>query len=325
MMARALALAASVRARTSPNPWVGCVIVAGDGRIFDGATEAVGGRHAEVVALDAAGDAARGSTVHVTLEPCAHHGRTPPCADALIDAGVSRVVVAVEDPDPSVAGRGLARLRDAGVTVERPAADLAARAEASLTPYLVHRRTGRPYVVCKLAASMDGRTAAPDGTSKWITGTRARTDAHSLRAESDVIVVGAGTVRMDDPSLTVRHVEAPRGDPRRIVLGTIPEGATVLPAESYVGPLEVLLDRLGAEGVVQMLVEGGAGVAHGFHTAGLVDRYVLYLAPVFLGGSDAPGLFAGRGAETLVDAWRGRIDRVERLGPDLRVDVVPET
>lgn len=319
MMDRAIAVAATARTISPPNPWVGCVIVAPDGTTFEGATEAVGGRHAEIVALDAAGEAARGSTVWVTLEPCAHHGHTPPCVDALIAAGVVRVVIGVEDPDPHVAGRGIARLRDAGIVVERAGrADVAAQ----LAPYLVHRRTGRPYVVCKLAASFDGRTAAPDGTSQWITGPEARTDAHRLRAESGAIIVGAGTVRADDPSLTVRHVDGP--DPRRIVLGDIPVGAKVRPATEWHGPVEPLLDELGADGVVQVLVEGGAGVAHAFHAAGLVDRWVLYLAPVLFGGDDARGLFAGRGAETLARAWRGRIDTLTRLGADLRVDLVPD-
>ncbi len=324
MMHRALDLARSVRCVTSPNPWVGCVLVSRDRRIYEGATEAAGGRHAEAVALDAAGSAAKGATVYVTLEPCAHQGRTPPCSSALIEAGVARVVFAVEDPDWHVEGRGIEALRAAGITVDRPCEADVARAEALLEPYLVQRRTGRPYVVCKLAASMDGRTAAPDRTSQWITGIEARTDAHRLRAESDVIIVGAGTVRADDPSLTVRLVDAPRGDPRRIVLGTIPDGAKVQPATEHDGALEPLLDVLAIEGVIQVLVEGGAGVAHAFHAAGLVDRYVLYLAPLFFGGDDARGLFAGAGAATLGDAWRGRIDRVDRLGPDLRVELVPE-
>ncbi|MBS1848912.1 MAG: bifunctional diaminohydroxyphosphoribosylaminopyrimidine deaminase/5-amino-6-(5-phosphoribosylamino)uracil reductase RibD, partial [Actinobacteria bacterium] len=231
-MARAVELAASVRCTTSPNPWVGCVVVAPGGATYEGATEPAGGRHAEVVALDAAGEAAKGATAYVTLEPCAHHGRTPPCVDALIGAGIARVVVAVLDPDERVAGRGIDALRAAGIAVDRTDDEVATAAATQLEAYLVQRRTGRPYVVCKLAASMDGRTAAADGTSQWITGIEARTDAHRLRAESDVIVVGAGTVRADDPSLTVRHVPAPGGDPRRIVLGSIPAGAKVLPAEA---------------------------------------------------------------------------------------------
>ena len=322
-MDRALELAAAVRASTPPNPWVGCVIEAVDGTVFEGATQPVGGAHAEASALGAAGDHdLRGGTAWVTLEPCSHHGRTPPCADALIDAGVSRVVVAIEDPNPEVAGAGLERLRDAGIEV-----DLGVRADEGgvlLAPYLHHRRTGRPFVVLKLAASLDGRTAGPDGTSQWITGPRARADAHALRAESDAVVVGAGTVRADDPSLTVRDAPAPRGNPLRVVLGRAPDGARVRPCLEHDGDLTDLLDQLGAKGHLQVLVEGGATVAHAFHQAGLVDRYVLYLAPVLFGGDDARGVFAGQGAPTIADVWRGRIRAIARLGDDVRIDLDPE-
>lgn len=323
-MTQALGLAASVRASTSPNPWVGCVLQTLDGRTFEGATQPPGGPHAEATALAAARAAGAdlvGSTAWVTLEPCSHHGRTPPCADALIDAGVGRVVVAIEDPDPKVAGEGLARLQAAGIAtevgVERGAA------EDLLAPYLIHRRTGRPFVVLKLAASLDGRTAAPDGTSRWITGPAARADAHALRAESDAILVGAGTVRTDDPSLTVRDAPAPRGDPVRVVLGRAPADAKVHPCLERSGPLPDLLDELGAMGHLQVVVEGGATVAHAFHSGGLVDRYVLYLAPVLFGGDDAPGLFAGKGASTIADVRRGTIRSVTPLGDDLRIDLDP--
>ena len=319
---RAVALGISVRAVSPPNPWVGCVIATPDGRLFEGATHAAGGPHAEAVALSAAGERARGSTLYTTLEPCSHQGRTPPCADAIVAAGVARVVVGITDPDPHVAGAGLARLRAAGVQVDLVDETHAELVEASLAAYLVQRRTGRPYVVLKMAASVDGRTAAPDASSQWITGAAARADAHRLRAESDVIIVGAGTVAADDPALTVRLVEAPRGDPRRIVLGAIPNGAKVLPAESYVGPLESLLDRLGAEGAIQVMVEGGPTVAHAFHSAGLVDRYVVYLGPVIFGGNDARGMFVGIGAPRIDDVWRGRFDRITPLGDDLRIDLV---
>jgi diaminohydroxyphosphoribosylaminopyrimidine deaminase/5-amino-6-(5-phosphoribosylamino)uracil reductase len=317
MMRRAVGLAASVRAVTSPNPWVGAVLVTPAGESFDGATEPPGGRHAEIVALDRAGAAATGSTVFSTLEPCCHQGRTGPCTDALIAAGVARVVVGIEDPDPNVAGRGVAQLREAGVevTVGLLAGDVAAQ----LAPYRKHRDTGRPWVVLKLAATMDGRTAAPDGTSQWITGEPARTDAHRLRAESDAVLVGAGTVRADDPSLTVRLVEG--RDPQRVVLGQAGTEAKVQPALEVGGPLDEVLDELGRRGIVQLLVEGGASVAHDFHAARLVDRYVLYLAPALAGGDDARGLFAGPGASTLADLWRGEIVDVARLGDDLRVEL----
>ncbi|WCO65139.1 bifunctional diaminohydroxyphosphoribosylaminopyrimidine deaminase/5-amino-6-(5-phosphoribosylamino)uracil reductase RibD [Iamia majanohamensis] len=326
-MATAVALAEAVRTRTAPNPWVGAVLVTVAGAVHTGATEPPGGRHAEVVALDAARaaegpDAAVGATVHVTLEPCAHQGRTGPCADALIAAGVARVVVAVADPDTRVAGEGIERLRAAGVAVE-----VGCRADevaAQLAAYLHHRRTGRPLVVLKLAATLDGRTAAADGTSQWITGVDARTDAHRLRAESQAIVVGSGTVTADDPTLTTRLVEGP--DPRRVVLGTAPAGARVHPCLEWGradGDLGALLDRLGAEGVLQVLVEGGATVATAFHRAGLVDRYVLYLAPALAGGDDGPGLFRGPGLATITDLWRGRIAAVDPVGDDLRVDLRP--
>jgi diaminohydroxyphosphoribosylaminopyrimidine deaminase/5-amino-6-(5-phosphoribosylamino)uracil reductase len=316
-MRRALELAAAVRGTTSPNPWVGAVVRTPDGAIHGGATEPPGGPHAEIVALRAAGDAAQGSTLFSTLEPCSHHGRTGPCVDAILAAGVARVVVAVPDPDPQVSGAGLARLREAGVDVE--VGLCAGEASALLAPYLKHRTTGRPWVVLKLAASLDGRTAAPDGSSQWITGEAARADAHRLRAESDAVLVGAGTVRADDPALTVRLVEG--RNPRRVVLGTAPEGARVLPAEEVSGDLGQVLDGLGGDGVVQLLVEGGAAVAHAFHSARLVDRYVLYLAPALFGGDDGRGLFAGAGASTIDDVWRGHLVSVERLGDDLRVEL----
>lgn len=316
-MAQAVEAASTVRATTSPNPWVGCVIEATDGRVFTGATEPPGGRHAEMVALDAAGGAVRGATAWVTLEPCSHTGRTGPCADALIQAGATRVVVAITDPDPLVSGQGIERLHRAGIQVEvGPGADLAT---AQLAPYLKHRSTGRPWVVLKLAATLDGRTAAPDGSSQWITGEEARADAHRLRAESDAVVVGAGTVRADDPSLTVRHV--PGNDPLRVVLGTAPPGAKVLPALEHEGRLPELLDHLGERGALQVLVEGGATVAGSFHRQGLVDQYVVYLAPAMFGGDDARPLFAGSGAPTVDDLWRGRIIATTMLGEDLRIDV----
>jgi diaminohydroxyphosphoribosylaminopyrimidine deaminase / 5-amino-6-(5-phosphoribosylamino)uracil reductase len=321
-MARAVEAAATVRRTTSPNPWVGCVLVSVDGTSVEGATQPPGGPHAEAMALAEArrrGIDTAGATAYVTLEPCSHHGRTPPCADALVEAGVARVVVALEDPDPKVSGRGSERLRAAGVRVDVGTG--AGAVADQLAPYLTHRRTGRPYVVLKLAASLDGRTAAPDGTSQWITGQAARADAHGLRADSDAILVGAGTVRADDPSLTVRHVEGP--DPLRVVLGHAPPDARALPMLEMGGDLGDVLDDLGARGVLQVLVEGGATVAGAFHRAGLVDRYVLYLAPALFGGDDAPGLFMGAGAATMADVWRGRIVGLTTLGDDIRVDLQP--
>ena len=313
-MRQAIAVAASARIVAHPNPWVGAVITPGG---YTGATAAPGGPHAEAAALAAAGAATRGATLYTTLEPCTDFPgkRTASCAAAIVEAGVARVIIGMADPDERVAGKGIAALRSAGVEVEVGVA--ADEVRAQLAPYVTHRTTGRPYVVLKLAASLDGRTAAPDGSSQWITGAAARTDAHRLRAESDVVLVGAGTVRADDPSLTVRHVEGP--DPRRVVLGHAPPGAKVQPCDEVEGDLGAILDRLGAEGVVQLLVEGGAGVAAGFHRANLVDRYVVYLGPVLFGGDDGRGLFAGAGASTIDDVWRGRIVETTQLGDDLRV------
>ncbi len=325
-MRQAMALAAGVRRSVSPRPWVGAVVVPeGDegGGGFTGATQGRGGPHAEVVALERAGGTARGSTLYCTLEPCAHHGSTAPCTEAVIDAGVARVVVGLEDPDVRVAGKGLAALRAAGIDV----VEGLCRAEVAeqLQPYVVHRRTGRPQVVLKLAATLDGKVAAPDGSSRWITGPEARRDAHRLRADSDAVMVGAGTVREDDPALTVRlpDGEAEGVEPLRVVLGTAPEGAKVQPALELEGDLGEVLDELGRRGILQLLVEGGPKVAHGLHGAGLVDRYVVYLAPALMGGDDGRSLFTGPGAGSIDDVWRGRIAAVSRLGEDLRIDLVP--
>jgi diaminohydroxyphosphoribosylaminopyrimidine deaminase/5-amino-6-(5-phosphoribosylamino)uracil reductase len=326
-MARAIAAAWRVRCITSPNPWVGAVLRTEDGQMFEGATQEPGRAHAEIVALEAAGSAARGSTLYVTLEPCDHRGRTGPCTEAVIGSGVARVVVGIEDPDPAVSGKGLARLRDAGIEVT--VGVQAEQVVTQLAPYLKHRRTGRPWVVLKLAASLDGGTAAPNGTSQWITSPPARADGHRLRAESDAILVGAGTVRRDDPSLTVRDYRPPTMpasdsvDPLRVVLGRVPDGAKVQPCREMGGDLGAVLDELGADGVVQLLVEGGAAVAGDFHRSGLVDRYVIYVAPALFGGDDANGLFEGAGAWDIAELWRGRFVAVERVGDDLRVEMAP--
>jgi diaminohydroxyphosphoribosylaminopyrimidine deaminase/5-amino-6-(5-phosphoribosylamino)uracil reductase len=331
-MLRAVDAAERVHGRTSPNPWVGAVLVpaAADGAPSawsTGATSPPGGPHAEVTALTAAGERARGGTLYVTLEPCSHHGRTPPCVDAIVAAGVTRVVVGLSDPDPLVDGQGIAALEAAGIdVVVGVAGDIV---DEQLAPYLAHRRTGRPWVVLKLAASLDGRIAAPDGTSRWITGEAARADAHRLRAVADAVVVGAGTVRADDPTLTVRLPEGdpmfrgPEEQPARVVLGTVPEGAAVEPAIALTGTPDEVLDRLGAMGMVQVLIEGGASVAHDFHVRGLVDRYVLYLAPALFGGDDARPLFAGDGVATIADLWRGEVRSVTSLGNDIRVELAP--
>lgn len=321
-MRQAVSMAETVRRTVSPNPWVGAVVVCADGSEYLGATQPPGGDHAEVQALhraQVAGADIRGATVVTTLEPCSHHGRTPPCAQALIQAGVARVVVGVADPDPLVAGRGIERLRAAGIEVVLGV--LTEEVAQQLEPYLHHRRTGRPWVTLKLASTLDGRTAAPDGSSRWITGPQARADVHRVRADHDAVLVGAGTVRADDPALTVRLAEGP--DPRRVVLGTAAEGARIHPCLQLSGDLLHVLDTLGGLGVLSVLVEGGPTVARAFHAAGLVNRYLLYVAPALLGGNDGYPLFAGPGAPTMADVWRGRLTSVIQLGQDLRIEMTP--
>ncbi|MFM7046864.1 MAG: bifunctional diaminohydroxyphosphoribosylaminopyrimidine deaminase/5-amino-6-(5-phosphoribosylamino)uracil reductase RibD [Actinomycetota bacterium] len=319
-MREAVHVAASARLTCRPNPWVGALVVSADGRHFSGFTQPVGQSHAEVEALRAAGDAARGSTLYVTLEPCNHHGRTPPCTDAIISAGVARVVVAIEDPDVRVSGSGITKLRESGVRV-----DVGVGAEdvrEQLAPYLHHRRTGRPFVVLKLAMTVDGYIAAKTGGGGWITGESARRRVHEMRAESDAILVGAGTVRADDPRLTVRDAEGP--SPKRIVLGNAPPNARVHPCLEWNGSLPQLLDRLGADGVLQLMVEGGAKTAASFHQAGLIDRYVFHIAPAVMGGGDAIPAFAGDTAATLADVWRGRLVSTRALGNDVEIVIEPE-
>ena len=327
MMDLALEAARSCRLVTSPNPWVGCVVDTGENQYL-GATSPPGGNHAEINALEAAGSRAEGADLYTTLEPCDHHGRTGPCTETIVAAGVSKVVVAVEDPDPAVSGRGIAALKQAGIAVE--VGVRGAEAAELLAPYLKHRHTGLPWVVLKLAATLDGRTAAPDATSRWITGPEARSDVHRLRAESDAVLVGAGTVRADDPALTVRDWQPPSGvtprtsQPLRVVLGTAPPDAQVHPALEMDGAPDQVLQELGERGVVQLLVEGGATTAAAFHRAGLVDHYAVYLAPALFGGDDAHPMLAGSGAPTIDDLWRGEITEVTRLGPDLRIDLRPQ-
>ncbi|MFM7615858.1 MAG: bifunctional diaminohydroxyphosphoribosylaminopyrimidine deaminase/5-amino-6-(5-phosphoribosylamino)uracil reductase RibD [Actinomycetes bacterium] len=358
-MERALTLATRARRVAPPNPWVGCVLVGADGSVVgQGSTRAPGGAHAEIVALEEAGSGARGSTAFVTLEPCDHHGRTPPCTEALIAAGVARVVVAVEDPDPQVAGRGIARLRDAGIGVE---VGLGAAASAALlAPYLHQRRTGRAFALIKTAASLDGRTAAADGTSQWITGPEARADAHGIRAESQAVIVGSGTALADRPSLTARDCDPPaERQPRRVLLdarGRVPavgplfdpalgsplvfttaaapaeriaewqavgaEVESVDPQDGGVHLEQVLVALAERHGVVQALVEGGAALHGALLDHGLADRIVAYVAPVLL-GRDARPAFDVAGPATLADAARWRIVDTTPCGADVRITLDP--
>ncbi len=323
LMARAVARAWHSRNLAPPNPWVGAVLVTSSGVTFEGSTRRPGRAHAEAEVIRRAGGMARGATVYVTLEPCAHYGRTPPCTDALIDAGVSRVVVGIVDPDGQVAGAGIAALEAAGIDVTVGVGEALVREQ--LEPYIKHRSTGLPYVVLKLAATVDGQTAASDGSSQWITSEAARADAHHLRANSDAIVVGAGTVRDDNPRLTVRGVEPGDGEPLvqpiRVVLGKADKSAAVHPCIEYQGELSDLLADLGDRNVIQVLVEGGANVAGQFHRQGIVDRYVVYLAPALMGGSDGRPVLDGLGASAIDDAFRGRFVAVQTVGSDIRLDI----
>lgn len=315
----AVTSAGDARLRSRPNPWVGAVVVSPSGEVFTGSTREPGKAHAEVVALNAAGKNAVGATLYSTLEPCGHTGRTGPCTAAIIESGISRVVVGTLDPDTNVSGSGVQQLRNAGITVEVGVLEHEVRTQ--LAPYLHHRSTGRPFVVLKMASTIDGRIAAADGSSQWITGETARKRVHQLRAESDAIVVGAGTVRADNPSLTVRDVQGP--SPRRIVLGEIDSQANIHPCTQWTGSLTDLLDTLGNEGVVQLLVEGGARVAASFHRERLINQYVMHIAPVIAGGDNAAGVFAGPAAATMADMWRGHVVSATNLGGDIEIILEP--
>lgn len=293
LMRRAMHMAETARLHARPNPWVGAVLVCANGAVHEGATQSPGNAHAEIVALQSAaiaGDSTVGATLYTTLEPCSHTGRTGPCTEAIISAGITHVVSAIADPDIKVAGTGFAALRAAGVDVTE---DICAdEVTQQLAPYLHHRRTGRPFVMVKMATTLDARTSIPRGP-RWLTGDVARTRVHQLRAESDAIVVGAATVRTDDPELTVRHVNGP--SPRRIVLShnPIPVNAKVHPCTVWSSDLDELLNTLGAEGVIQLMVEGGPTVATAFHEQGLVNQYVFHIAPIVSGSTEAPGVFVG--------------------------------
>ena len=305
-MELAARVAESSRRLARPNPWVGAVVRTPDGRVATGATGRPGEDHAEIQALKKLGGGSAGATMWVTLEPCSHWGKTPPCAERIIEAGISKVVVSLTDPDPRVNGAGIEMLRRAGVEV---AVGVGARRRSQeLRPYLLSRSLGRPYVLLKMAMTADGYTAAADGSSKWITGESARRRVQELRKDSDAILVGAGTVRADDPRLDVRGPSMDRSDesPRRIVLGGVPAGAKVQPALSWNGEIAPLLEKLGAEGVIQLMVEGGATVAHSFLSLGLVDEFRLFIAPKLLGGSDGKRLFEGPGAKSMEAALRMR-------------------
>jgi diaminohydroxyphosphoribosylaminopyrimidine deaminase/5-amino-6-(5-phosphoribosylamino)uracil reductase len=353
-MDRALRVAERGIGLTSPNPAVGAVLVKDERVVGEGAHLRAGGPHAEIVALDAAGPAASGATCYVTLEPCAHFGRTAPCADALVQAGIARVVAAVEDPHRVVDGRGIARLRAAGVAVTVGVRE--AEARRLNRGFFSVMTEGRPHVTLKTAMTLDGKIAAVDGVSRWITGEAARLEAHRLRFVADAILVGIGTVLADDPQLTVRHPGLPPKEPLRVVVDTrlrIPVDARVLragdPARAAVAcvapapsdraaalrargvqvlelpgdagrvDLRALLDALRAMDVNAVLVEGGGELGGSLAEAGLVDRVAFFVAPRLVGGAAAPGPLGGRGrplkeALPLVDVT------TRRIGDDLLVE-----
>lgn len=350
-MRRAIELAARGLGSTHPNPVVGCVITDASGSIVgEGWHERAGGPHAEIHALNAAGPAARGGTAYVTLEPCNHTGRTGPCAQALVAAGITRVVYAVSDPNPQASGGG-ATLRAAGI--DTASGLLAEEAEAGNAAWLTSVRLGRPYILWKYAATLDGRIAAADGTSRWISSPESRADVHRLRAESDAVVVGSGTLRADDPHLAVRGIDGftAADQPLRVVLDThatirptarvLDEAAPTLiavaedadtrhlagaelarlPYDKYGISVDALLRELHGRGIRSVLLEGGPTLAGAFVAAGAVDKVIGYLAPVLLGAG--PAVLADAGIGTLADALRLRITETVRIGTDIRVTAVP--
>lgn len=356
-MGRALALARRGHYSAAPNPRVGCVVVAGDAAVGEGWHERTGGPHAEVVALEAAGPRARGAAVYVTLEPCNHYGRTPPCVDALLAAGVARVVAATGDPNPGVGGGGLARLARAGVEV---AQGLLAGPARDLNPGFFSRmERGQPRVTVKLGASLDGRTALASGESRWITGEAARLDVQRLRAESCAVLTGIGTVLADDPGLDVRRTDlamagrvpmrvildgalrmapdsrtlrlpgkvlvftaagAPAGARGRLEAG----GAEVVEVPAGVAGLDLgaVLAELGRRECNEVLVEAGPALAGAIVEAGLAQRIIVYIAPVLLGDTGR-GMFRLPGVERLAERVQLRVTEVRTVGEDLRITAEP--
>jgi diaminohydroxyphosphoribosylaminopyrimidine deaminase / 5-amino-6-(5-phosphoribosylamino)uracil reductase len=352
---RAIALAEGGRGRVSPNPLVGAVVIK-DGRVLgEGFHAAYGEAHAERAALDACTEDPRGGTIYVSLEPCCHHGRTPPCTDAILAAGIARVVVASDDPTEKASGRGLGILRDEGIDVVMADAEPAARARLLNQPFRKHARTGRPHVLFKSAMSLDGKVATRTGDSKWISGEESRRLAHRWRGERDAVVVGIGAALADDPRLTARVPGVAR-QPRRVVFdseGRLPlesqlvhdapelpltvvvgraasrlqtdalevAGAEVIVATGANEPARVrsALDQLGAAGVTSVLLEGGPRRAGAFLDAGEVDAMALFLAPVVLGGSNARDPLEGSGVERISEAIRALALEVEHIGEDVLI------
>jgi diaminohydroxyphosphoribosylaminopyrimidine deaminase/5-amino-6-(5-phosphoribosylamino)uracil reductase len=355
-LARAIELAQSGRGHTTPNPLVGAIVVRDGIVLGEGFHAHYGGVHAERAALAACGDApTRGATIYVSLEPCCHHGKTPPCTDAIIGAGIARVVIASDDPTEKAAGRGLGILRDEGVEVVVAGGELAARARLLNQPFRKHARTGRPFVRFKSAMTLDGKVATRTGDSKWISGEMSRHQAHVWRAEADAVVCGIGTALADDPLLTAR-IDGVTRQPRRVVFdsearlpldsqlvrgaGEIPltvvvsraaprtatdaleaAGAEIIVATGQNEPARVrsAVAQLGAAGITSILLEGGPRLAGAFLDAEEVDELRLFLAPVILGGSAARDPLEGAGVEKIAEATRALTLECERIGEDILV------
>ena len=357
MMRRALSLARKGVGKTSPNPAVGCVVVQGGEVVGEGWHRKAGTPHAEIHALRRAAERAGGADVYVTLEPCSHHGRTPPCADALISAGVARVFIGMQDPNPLVSGKGMAALRAAGIRVE--CGILERECRLLNEPFIKHVTSGFPFVILKSAMTLDGRTATASGDSKWITSEKSRKYVHKLRAMVDAVMVGVGTVVADDPQLTCRmgvrgrdplrvivdsRMRTPLdsalfslASPAKTVIATITEdparaaeleahGAEIVLCKDEDGKVDLadLLARLGSRGIQSVLLEGGRELAGTALRKGLVDKFLLFYAPKLLGGADGFGLFAGDGPARMADAQVIRDVVVKRFGEDILVEGYPE-
>jgi diaminohydroxyphosphoribosylaminopyrimidine deaminase/5-amino-6-(5-phosphoribosylamino)uracil reductase len=355
LLARAVKIAEGGRGRVSPNPLVGAVVAVDDESIGEGYHREIGGPHAEVEAIRDADRDLTGATLYVSLEPCCHHGLTPPCTDAIRSAGIERVVVASEDPSEHAAGRGLGILRDEGIEVVLADGEIAAQARLLNQPFRKHARTGRPWVLFKSAMSLDGKVATRGGDSKWISGEASRELAHHWRAECDAVAVGIGTALADDPLLTSR-VDGVTRQPRRIVFDSLarlpldanlvrdahhspltvvvsraaPRAATdalethgveviVAPGENEPARVRSALEQLGSAGVTSILLEGGPHLAGVFLDAGEVDEIRLFLAPLVLGGRTARDPLEGEGVEAIADAVRALTLDCERHGEDLLI------
>ena len=358
MMRRALHLANQGQALVSPGPLVGCVIASPEGQVVgEGFYVYEQLKHAETYALEQAGERAKGAIAYVSLEPHAHHGRTAPCTDALIKAGIARVVTPIEDPNPKVSGKGFAHLRSAGLEVS--VGLLSREAERLNEKYLHFMRTGRPFVHLKLASSLDGKIATRTGESRWITGVESRAQVHELRHEFDAILIGAGTVRADDPLLTDRSKKKRRKPLVRVVLDekleispdsklvqtanesavlvfagnsvsssasdAMPRGVDVVRDSANGRDLAMVLDELGRREIQSVLVEGGASVAGKFLDAGLVNKVSFFIAPKIIGGADAPTAIGGRGVEKLAEGIELQDVTVTQRGQDIEFTGYPRT